>query len=295
MQSESQVAPVPFIVGVPRSGTTLLRLMLDSHPQLAIPNESHFFFELLKRSETEPALTRGEFCHFIVSHFSWPNLGITEGEFQAALGGSEPFEIASGIRALFGLYAARFGKQRWGEKTPDYGMLMPEIAQLLPEAHFIHVVRDGRDVAVSKRHLWFGCGDDIAAQAEAWQTWIRRARELAKSCPNYLEIRYEALVRFPETVLEEVCAFIALPFSAEMLRYYARAGARLSEVKSWANPAVSYEQLRSLHELTLRPPQENRIGRWRNELTAPELRTFEAVAGDLLDDLGYDLGTVAES
>ncbi|CAN5571392.1 sulfotransferase [soil metagenome] len=294
MQSENEMAPAPFIVGVPRSGTTLLRLMLDSHPQLAIPNESHFFFELVKRTDAEPPLASGEFHQLVVSHFTWQNFALDEDEFRAALGESRPFDIAHGIRALYRLYAARFGKQRWGEKTPDYGMLMPQIAALLPEAHFIHVVRDGRDVAVSKRHLWFGPGNDIAAQAEAWQAWIRRARDLAKSCPHYLEIRYEALVRSPREVLEQVCDFIALPFTEEMLRYHTRADARLGEVKSWANPAISCDQLRSLHELTVRPPQADRIERWRNELTAPELRTFEAVAGELLAELGYELATEAQ-
>ena len=156
-------APVPFIVGVGRSGTTLLRLMLDAHPDLAIPGETHFLLDLLAQNENGPA--RDRIFRAMIEAPTWPNLAVSESTFKAALDEVEPFSVPDAIRTFYRLYAQRFGKDRWGDKTPPYRSCMTGIQQLLPEAYFIHIIRDGRDVALSYRGLWFGPGDGIEAQA----------------------------------------------------------------------------------------------------------------------------------
>src|SRR3954467_14805501 len=89
--------PAAFIVGVPRSGTTLLRMMLDSHPEMAIPPESHFYFELLKRVNAS-ALSRDDFVAFLTSFFSWGDFGIEEADLRSSLAPIEPFTISEGLR-----------------------------------------------------------------------------------------------------------------------------------------------------------------------------------------------------
>src|SRR5689334_11583142 len=107
-------APAPFIVGVGRSGTTLLRLMLDAHHDLAIPPETHFLPALLALGErTSPraameVMTRSD---------TWPNMGMTSDGLAHIFEGAESLSAAQAARAFFHLYSARFGKTRWGDKT----------------------------------------------------------------------------------------------------------------------------------------------------------------------------------
>ncbi len=284
---KSERAAWPFIIGVPRSGTTLLRLMLDSHPEVAIPPESHFFHDLFRREVA--TISRADFYALVTQHFTWGDFCTDDADFDYALTAVVPFSVADGLRVLYRLYAARFGKPRWGEKTPDYGLIMPEIAALLPEAHFVHIIRDGRDVALSREPLWFGPGTDIAAQAEDWMQWIRRVRNFGQQSNRYLEVRYEALVIATEETLRQVCNFLHLPFRHEMLNYHLVANDRLAELKGWKEEDVTAEQLRSIQEFTSHPPKPERASRWKQEMPAEKLRAFESVVGPFLAELGYEL------
>ena len=114
--------------------------------------------------------------------------------FRAALQAIEPFTVADGLRAFYQLYAARFGKSRWGDKTPLYCMHVQSIAALLPEAHFVHIIRDGRDVALSLRPMWFAPGRDIETLAAHWRQCVTTGREQGSRCRHYLEVRYDQLV-----------------------------------------------------------------------------------------------------
>src|SRR5690606_16718789 len=133
----------PFIVGVARSGTTLLRLMLDAHPDLAIPPETHFVPRLVK--EIERGAGPAEAHAFVTGHQRWPDWGLDADELRARFESLEPFTAGEALRAFFGLYAERQGKPRWGDKSPTHLKRMARIHGALPEARFLHVIRDGRD------------------------------------------------------------------------------------------------------------------------------------------------------
>jgi hypothetical protein len=280
--------PAPFIVGAPRSGTTLLRLMLDAHSELAIPHETHFVAPVLLLAEQRP-FTADTFADFITTFFTWDDFHLDPAQFREAVGALVPFGLAEAVRLFYRTYAARFHKTRWGEKTPHYALITREIAALLPEAHFIHLIRDGRDVTVSKRHLWFGAGNDIEAQAKDWASIVETTRAAAAGCPRYLEVRFEALVVEPAATLQTICDFLQLSYEPEMLQYHARAEQRLAELNGWPAQGVTKEQFRRLHVHTAAKPRVDRIGRWRSELTRDEIRTFERIAGDTLRALAYQL------
>lgn len=283
-----QRPPAPFVVGAPRSGTTLLRLMLDSHPELAIPTETHFLFELVRKGDVSP-LDEAQFYQTVTQHFTWPEFGLAAESLRSGVEALQPFALGDGLRTFYTLYAARFGKRRWGEKTPDYGFIMPQIQAHLPEAHFIHIVRDGRDVALSKRNLWFGPGPSIAAQASDWAHWITTARQLAQSCRYYMEVTFEELVANAPQVLARICEFIDLPFDNAMLAYPGRAAQRHAEFKDWPDQSVTAEQRHGIVALTLSAPRQDRIFRWKTEMSADEQSTFEAIAGRQLRELGYEV------
>jgi hypothetical protein len=285
--------PVPFIVGVARSGTTLLRLMLDAHPDLAIPPETHFvprFAKLVERG-AGPA----EAISFLTEHPRWGDLGLDADELRARFEALEPFTAGDALRALYALYAEGKGKPRWGDKSPTHLKRMARIHKALPEAVFLHVIRDGRDAALSLVERSWG-PDTIPDAATTWKEGIEKARRQArrKLPPGaYLEVRYEELVRAPEETLREAARAIDLPWDERMLRYYEVADERMAEVvrdfKSGGGRQITAAERAAQHALVREPPRADRIGRWRTELPADARRQFEEIAGELLAELGYPL------
>ena len=282
--------PAVYIVGVPRSGTTLLRLMLDAHPEVSIPPETHFVPAVLALRSDGDDLRREIFA-VVTGADSWPDFHVPAEAFRQALADIRPFDRAAALRCFYRLYAGRFGKARWGDKTPGYTNHLRAIQELLPEARFVHVIRDGRDVALSSRDLWFGPGADLEAQASNWLWRIREARQQGQGCTHYLEVRYEDLVVDTRVVLERVCRFLELPYDPIMEAYHHTAAARLNELGDRRYPngsiMVPAERRRSFFAWTLRPPDVSRIERWRTEMPTDEKRCFEVIARDMLLDLGY--------
>ena len=274
---------MPVIIGVARSGTTLLRLMLDAHPQLAIPPETGFVGPAAALARGQPRDARDALFELVTGFHTWRHMGVPSEQYREALRRVEPFDISEGVRAFYRLYASRFGKSRHGDKTPNYTMAVGSVARVLPEAHFIHIIRDGRDVALSVRDLPFSPGTTMTEIAHDWAVRLSRARSQASGVPRYMEVRFEDLVSDPRSVLDPVCKFIALPFDDAMLEYHERAGERLGELG--LHPGAAYHPL----ALTQSPPKRDRAGVWRREMSREEREAFEAEAGDLLAELGYDV------
>src|SRR5688572_21194201 len=181
-------SPMPVIVGVPRSGTTLLRMMIDAHPSVAIPPETGF---LPRLADLATGLDSADAAWKVITTFpTWPDFHLDAAALRARFDRRSPLSPADAARAFYSSYAARLGKTQWGDKTPSYGADLDRIASLLPEARFIHMIRDGRDVMVSVRGLWFRPGETVEACAMDWARRIVRTRELGARVPWYLEIRY---------------------------------------------------------------------------------------------------------
>ncbi|MCB1865051.1 MAG: sulfotransferase [Chromatiales bacterium] len=282
--------PVPFIVGAGRSGTTLLRLMLDAHPELAIPPETHCLHKLIALRPADPQA----FVDIVAGLHTWPDLHFDAAELGERLAGVRPFTLRGAVETFFLTYAQRMGKRRWGDKSPSHVLSMTAIQQLLPQVRFIQLVRDGRDVALSYRDKSFGPGADIAAAARFWRERIEVARQhAARLVPGtYLEIRYEDLVTDTRRMLERIAGFLVLPFDEAMLDYHRNAARRLEELEEIrggdGRVLVPRDQRRSIHAVTHRPPDPSQIGKWRAVYDAEVLARFNAVAGDLLREFGYD-------
>lgn len=268
--------------------------MLDAHPKLAIPPET-VFNEVFRLAQSSLPVT--DLPQTVLAAMSssqrWNDLHVSvttmRDEF-ASMG--DAFSISDGLRIFYRLYAAGQGKARYGDKTPGHMFWLPQIATLLPEAVFIHIIRDGRDVAASMRRLWFGPGNDMKAQAESWLKWLNAGFAAASSYPGrYLEVRYEELVANPEPVLRRVLSFIDLPFDATALRYHERASERIAELgellQGDGRLYATRETHQGIHARTLEPPNERQVGRYRQDLSPSEIADFESVAGPLLRKLGY--------
>ena len=190
--------PAPFVVASPRSGTTLLRMMLDAHPEMAVPFETHFVPELIEAVDEPAAAPRGR-SRCCAEHRRWGDFAPRprRAPRRACARTSRSTRRATRVRSFFVLYAETQGKPRWGDKTPEYVEYMRPIERALPEARFVHVIRDGRDVALSRirwRQKRSGRTPPVRRMARTWKEAITVAREQARRVGHYLEVRYEDLV-----------------------------------------------------------------------------------------------------
>lgn len=271
-------AAVPFfVVGCPRSGTTLLRLMLDSHSRLAVPGESHFVVGLSARrlrlhNRPEAALEH------ILAHPRFRVWRLDPDAVRRRVAVERPTTFPALIRVVFAAYARSVGKPRWGDKTPAYVEHIPRLHRLFPDARFIHLIRDGREVAASLAEQDWGTQSAVAG-AYWWRRSVAKARRAgARLGPEqYLELRLERLISAPEEVLREVCHFLDEEFEPAMLRYHERAGGRLRRRR---------RSNRHLHS----PPTPG-LRDWRRGLSSPRQRAVEAVARRQLSRLGYSTGS----
>ena len=209
------MAPPLIVLGVGRSGTTLLRVMLDRNSQLAIPYETFFVPQLAHRHGRRPQLDKFiEDLGRLRTLYDW---GITPEDVRPRL--HDGMTTREAIGAIFETYAERQGKTRWGDKTPLYMQQLPLLERLFPDARWVHLVRDGRDAALSFLELPAGFSGKTWAQprtvaqfAARWRTEILAARRLGRHTGGrYLELRYEDLVAEPELEVGRVCEHAALP------------------------------------------------------------------------------------
>jgi hypothetical protein len=272
--------PFPFFVGSGRSGTTLFRAIFDSHPDLAIPGESHFIVHLLPKRYRYERAAGFDVTAFLADLLPQPRFrmwGLVDEDVRSALERDPPSTFADAIRKVFGMYAASRGKPRYGDKTPGNVSHLPELAALLPEARFVHIIRDGRDVALSYLEVSFG-PDTVERGAIHWAKMVDRGRRAgARLGPDrYIEVRYEDLLDDPNTTVRSVCAFIELEVHPHTLRYPERAAA-----------VASGSAFPEAHGRLMLPPTKG-LRDWRRQMPPRDVAAFELLAGDLLADLGYE-------
>jgi hypothetical protein len=267
--------PIPFVVGCGRSGTTLLRLMLNAHPDLAVPPESHF---LRYAAEKPERVAPSRLIEIALASDRFAEWGMDPGIVRTSAASLPPRTLAEAADLIFSAYAAARGKPRWGDKTPPYVMCLDGLATILPDARFVHLIRDGRDVAQSFSGVDFGPPKDPVAQAYYWRRHVTSGRRAgARLGPDrYLEIRYEDLVEDPKRQLRSICGFADLAFDEVMLRY--------RETVPSAVPAGD-----RAYQANTEMPIVKGIRDWRTSMSPQDVAAFEAVAGDVLAALGYEL------
>lgn len=275
--SRNEPLPIfPFLVGRSRSGTTLLRAILDSHPDLAIPPEAHFLVPMARtrhRYEHDAGFDVDKFCIDLARHESFSWWQIDSAELASAMT-PPPTSLPDALRRLYASYAARQSKSRYGDKTPDNAERLTLISGIFPEACFIHIVRDGRDVALSQ--IAHGFMPRLEHAAYFWDRTIRRAREASRSLgeSRYREVRYEELVADPVATVSRLCDSLDLSFREEMLRYFERAD------------EILYPKMR--HDENVYRPPTMRLRDWRAQMAPGDVALFESIAGDSLEAAGYE-------
>jgi Sulfotransferase family len=279
--------PYVFIVGCPRSGTTLLQRMVDAHPHIAIIFETHWiprWFEKRRGVTPEGCVTPELVDKLLKDRRFKKNLRIGRKDLDRLISSSEPVSYSSFVTGFFDLHGHAQSKPLVGDKTPAYVRRMPTLHALFPKTRFVHIIRDGRDVcqsitnwrkadeAAGRFATW---EEDPVSTTALWWKWnVTLGREDGAPLGSdlYHEVRYEALVSEPANECEKLCSFLDLPYDDAMLRFH--------EGRERVEPG------RSAKSAWLRVTPGLRD--WRTQMCTGDVERFEAAAGDLLEELGYE-------
>lgn len=261
-----------FIVGSARSGTTLLRTMLNTHTEVAVPPESRFIVELYQGADD---VVVDDFLRSLQEHKRWRTWDLPIESVAAELEGAAHASYAGALEACYQAFAHSRKKKVYGDKTPRYVEHMDFLHRLWPEARFVHVVRDGREVALSYADVPFG-PKTVARAARLWARRVNRGISAGRALPGglYHELRYERLVDHAEASARDLTTFLGIEFDPAMLEPGRRAGGEVLARASMYNPHVTGKITRTRS--------------WSEQMPKSQIEMFEAVAGDTLDALGYE-------
>ena len=267
----STEAPI-LLGGCGRSGTTLLRVILDSHSQVCCGPESELFAATTRLNPGSAGAQR------LSRKFDIP-----EERLDALI--RESSSRAELIDRFFGVYRAQSGKQIWADKTPRNIQVLPFILEHFPRARIVHVIRDGRDVACSLRtHPRHRVVDGKLVKLDTWNPiedciarWVNDVQDglRLRGDPRYHELRYEDVILATEPTLRKLLTFLELPWEPAVMSFHEVQSASRDPLKFAQNPEAT------------KPLQSSSIGHWQRNLSSDDLEIVMRAAGPLLRELGY--------
>lgn len=268
-----------FIIGAGRSGTTLLRLILAGHSRLHIPPETWFILPLVKNLPLTDRLDSTQVTRaldIMIGDYRWPDMGLPADELRGRAMTLHNPKLVDIINLVYQWHLEASGKRHFGDKTPIYYEIVPQLITLYPDAKFIHLIRDGRDVAIS----WIDVGWERYYERAKFE-WIpamQYRREHLKSAyaERILEVKYEDLITNLEATVRRICDFLDESYEPEMLNWQ-----HLTEMVP--------ERERHIHGKLNQPVSNDAIGVWRKKLTTAECFAMEACLHNDLQQLGYEL------
>lgn len=269
--THTRFGPV-FVIGFARSGTSVTCRMLRRYLKVSFGTESQFIIRYLNRLESYGDLQVDANVRRLIADISTErfftrtnrNWGFVF-DPDAAFASLKARTYRDVLNAIFGQLAQHNGMVRWGDKTPQYNRDLSRLLELFPDAQFVHVVRDGRDVALSIGKTAFGPKNACEAALD-WFNALNAIERFSKTVPTvqFVEVRYEDLTSEPAKVLEGLAGFLGIDDRSGDLSAVIRRRVG-SDVKS------------------------NNSGKWRQALSRRDVERFEAMAGDALTRHGYAL------
>lgn len=267
-----------FIIGSPRSGTTLLRFILSSHPRIFIPGETGFIPYLAKNFKGELTRNQTEQLLRLIGKLNihWKDLVTDINHFYQSLPAPT---LRNVLDKIYKMIIKPHGAVRWGDKTPLYIRYIPSIISIFPEAQFIHLIRDGRDCVISAQNKW---GKDHIYMdnyylLKNWVTNVQKGINAGQylNHDQYIEIHYENLVKNPLDTLQRVCEFVREDLISNMLDH--------------TNLARKVVRDQNWHVEVLQPINRESVNRWKKTMTSFDQKMSDYIAGSTLKSLGYEL------
>ncbi|MDP1621757.1 MAG: sulfotransferase [Bacteroidales bacterium] len=290
--------PFFFILGRPRSGTTLLKTLFDAHPNVKIPPELPIFLPLYQKFRHVKTWDKAHLLTFI-DHVFKPNvfngkkienLKINQEQFTEDLLKMEyNCTIQDLLIKLNEHSSSVFPKQEIrlvGDKNPVYSVYMKRLIRIFPKAWFICIIRDYRDNYVSIKNL-----EKVKLEAPVLTLQIARwvyVTKLFLACQNrfpdrFYIIRYEDLVTKPHEAFRELCAFLSIPYVPEVFEFYKK---KEELLKAFLDPAIG-----NIHKSLMYPVNTGRMDLWKTQLNGLEVKIADQIAGKTADIMGYSRKT----
>ena len=284
---KKQIIDLPFffIIGRPRSGTTLLRTLLDAHPNVIIPHESPVILNLFNKYKKKIIWSEKDFHRFFEDVKSQHIFGIWNIDQKKLLSslleckGKNTFQNM--IRLLYAGFISVYKKkepQIMGDKNPVYSYNFKRLFPVFPEARFIHLTRDYRDQIVSMKKMDFEMPDP-ALVAYRWKLSVKEVSAFSMKYPDrFYTLKYEDLVTNPELKMRDVCGFLGIDYAEEMLDFH-----RVENV----NEFLPEEAMNKFHANLLKPISSEKINGWKSALSHNEIKIADYVVGNCAEKAGY--------
>lgn len=278
--------PFFFIIGRPRSGTTLIRMVFDAHPNVNIPIESPFIVSMYSRYKkvnrwNDKTLRQFYDDLFSFNHFTeWT---IDEDRLKnelSAMTGEHSFNEL--IQVVYSNYNSMFPKEEillQGDKNPYFTLYINKLAKIFPEAKFLFIYRDYRDHFYSMSRVDFEA-DIPALIGWRWKYFVRDTERFIKKYPQKsLRFRYEDFVDTPDKYLKQFCEFLNIPVDQKVLNYYT--------VTDTAKKFYA-EEMEKYHTSLMKPVNKSRIGLWKKNLSVTQVKDLDCVVGKWAAIAGYE-------
>ncbi len=286
--SARQLEDIPFffVVGRPRSGTTLLSTLFDAHPNVKFPPECQFIINLYPKYgkirnwsvEKLEAFYHELLTQWYFDFWTLDRLRLHENLMKC----TGEFSYGTICKVVYNEYRSIFKHGMLlaiGDKNPGYTIYTTKLLKIFPEARFIHIVRDYRDNFVSIRNVDFEL-PFISVTVNKWRYFVRKFRKAAEKHPGtHIEVKYEDLVSKPEEQFKALCEFIGIPFSSIPFDFYKKSSEVLKIYPS--------DLILKYHSSLLKKINTSRVGLWKKELTKSEIRKADACAGKYAELTGY--------
>jgi hypothetical protein len=284
--------PFFFIIGRPRSGTTLLRTLLDAHPAVKVPPEYPVILSLYNRFGSRKSWNSNLLHEFDKSFKTQPPsenwrytyLRINEAELKNAVGllpDETTFEDL--VKTYYYCYNSIFEKgdvQLLGNKNPVFSSYALRLARIFPKAKFIFVTRDYRDNYLSIKRFKFEA-PKVALQAYRWKYIAAIMDKLGKKYPGrVMHVRHEDLVAAPHEKFAEICKFLSIQFDPVVFDFYKKEDAILE--------IIDADLLHKFHSGLGQPINSERIDIWKQKMNEYEVKVADTVVGEWAEKLGYE-------
>ncbi|MFH1161140.1 MAG: sulfotransferase [bacterium] len=286
--------PMFFILGRPRSGTTLLSALFDAHPNVKIPPEFPIFLSLVQRfkrvkrwdEKTLRMFVEHIYTNNVFNHRTLENLKVDREALTANLLSLGPEASLADLLKVFNYSTySLFPKNQIrliGDKNPLYSIYISRFLNVFPDARFVCITRDYRDNFISMQHL-----ADLKLEAPILSLQVTRWRFVAREFLQYKKrypdrfylVRYEDVVTRQEEALRGVCGFLGLPFDPAVFDFFKKKDETLR--------IYPKELVERIHKSLMNPINPSRMGLWKKELTPRQVRVADQVAGKYTDLLGY--------
>ncbi|HBS88292.1 MAG: hypothetical protein A2W91_17755 [Bacteroidetes bacterium GWF2_38_335] len=282
--------PVFFIIGRPRSGTTLIRTMLDAHPNVNIPVECPLVVNLYhkyKRIKKWDSFQRSRFFADVTSQWKFESWSVDKEKLKSDIENApESTGLAELIKIVFASYPSFFAKEDillLGDKNPVYSLkysYMKILLKVFPEAKFLHITRDYRDNFLSYQKVDF----EAPVTSLICYRWKHSAhasdRLREKTGDKFYSFRYEDLISDPENKLTDICRFLGIKYNSCMLNYHKK--------KDEFIKLYSVEIMEKYHKNAMTPVNADKAFEWKKKMPVKKVKIADFTVGKTAEKMGYE-------